>query len=286
VGRALRVGLAGLLGLALTACGAPAQAPPPPRAPTTTASTVPTPNAPAPSSVDSHAPAGFVALSDVDSTIQQDIRYATPHNFVGRPIAGYREPLCILTRTAADALHRVQMAARARGYGLKTYDCYRPQRAVDEFVDWAKHLDDQTMKAEFYPTVPKADLFADGYIGAPTAHSRGSTLDLTLVALPVRPQRGYVPGEPLRPCTAPVGQRFPDNSVDMGTGFDCFDPLAHTLDPHITGPARANRLLLKDLMAGAGFVNYPNEWWHYSLADAPYPHTYFDFPVSRAAVGP
>ena len=236
--------------------------------------------------MDSHAPAGFVVLSDVDSTIQQDIRYATSHNFVGRPIAGYAEPVCILTRRAADALHRVQVAARARSYSLKTYDCYRPRRAVDEFVAWAKRLDDRTMKAEFYPTVVKADLFADGYLGAPTAHSRGSTLDLTLVALPVPPQRAYVPGEPLVPCTAPVGQRFPDNSIDMGTGFDCFDPLAHTFDPRIAGPARADRLLLKDLMAGAGFVNYPNEWWHYSLADEPYPHTYFDFPVARASVAP
>jgi D-alanyl-D-alanine dipeptidase len=194
--------------------------------------------------------------------------------------------LCILTRTAADALHQVQVAARARGYSLKTYDCYRPQRAVDEFVAWAKRLDDQTMKAEFYPSVPKADLFADGYIGAPTAHSRGSTMDLTLVPLPVPAQRAYVPGEPLQPCTAPVGQRFPDNSVDMGTGFDCFDSRAHTLDPRITGAARSNRLLLKDLMAASGFVNYPYEWWHYSLTNEPYPNTYFDFPVSRAALSP
>jgi D-alanyl-D-alanine dipeptidase len=147
-------------------------------------------------------------------------------------------------------------------------------------------LDDQTMKAEFYPSVEKADLFADGYIGAPTAHSRGSTMDLTLVPLPVPAQRAYGPGEPLQPCTAPVGQRFPDNSVDMGTGFDCFDSLAHTLDPRITGAARNNRALLKDLMASAGFVNYPNEWWHYSLTNEPYPNTYFNFPVARAALSP
>jgi D-alanyl-D-alanine dipeptidase len=234
--------------------------------------------------VDSHAPAGFVALSDVDPTILQDIRYATPHNFVGRPIDGYLEPLCILTRAAAQALHQVQLAARALGYTLKMYDCYRPQRAVDEFVAWAKRLDDQTMKAEFYPDVPKADLFADGYIGAPTAHSRGSTMDLTLVALPPRSQPPFVPGQPLVACTAPVAQRFPDNTIDMGTGFDCFDSLAHTADPRVTGTPKANRLLLRDLMAGAGFANYPYEWWHYSLTHEPFPSTYFNFPVAREAL--
>jgi zinc D-Ala-D-Ala dipeptidase len=262
----------------LTACGAPAgpavQSARPTHKPT------PTPTI----SVDSRAPAGFVALSDVDSSILQDIRYATPHNFVGSPINGYLEPLCILTRPAALALHQVQVAARARGYTLKVYDCYRPQRAVDEFVTWAKRLDAQTMKAEFYPDVAKADLFAEGYIGAPTAHSRGSTMDLTLVALPPKPQPSFVPGQPLVPCTAPVARRFPDNSVDMGTGFDCFDSLAHTTDARVTGTPRANRLLLRDLMSAAGFANYRNEWWHYSLVHEPFPSTYFNFPVAREAL--
>jgi D-alanyl-D-alanine dipeptidase len=231
-----------------------------------------------------HAPAGFVALSDVDATILQDIRYDTDHNFVGRPIAGYREPLCILTRQAAESLHRVQTAARAHGYSLKVYDCYRPQRAVDDFVHWGQRLDDQRMKAEFYPQLEKSVLFNEGYIAGPTAHSRGSTLDLTLVALPSGAQRPYLAGEKLVSCSAPQAQRFSDNTVDMGTGFDCFDSLAHTLDSRITGRAMDNRLLLKQLMKDAGFTNYAKEWWHYTLAGEPYPHSYFDFPVARGAV--
>ncbi|MGC9671356.1 M15 family metallopeptidase [Planosporangium sp. 12N6] len=230
------------------------------------------------------APAGFVSLSDVDRTILQDIRYDTHHNFVGRPIVGYHEPLCILTRQAAQALRRVQAAARAEGYSLKVYDCYRPQRAVDDFVRWAQRLDDQRMKTEFYPQVDKTVLFDDGYIASRSGHSRGSTMDLTLVALPARAQRPYVPGEPLVACTEPQARRFPDNTVDMGTGYDCFDPLAHTLDPRVTGPAMDNRLLLKRLMEEAGFANYANEWWHYTLANEPYSDTYFDFPVARGAV--
>jgi D-alanyl-D-alanine dipeptidase len=220
----------------------------------------------------------------VDPSILQDIRYATPHNFVGRPITGYLEPLCILTRSAAQALERVQAQANARGYTLKVYDCYRPQRAVDDFVAWAKDPAQQSMKGEFYPDVDKADLFADGYIGAPTAHSRGSTMDLTLVALPPRAQSAFTAGQPLVSCTAPAAQRFPDNSIDMGTGFDCFDPRAHTADASITAAQRGNRMLLVQWMAAAGFANYPDEWWHYSLTNEPFPHTYFNFPVAREAL--
>ncbi|MEV1287447.1 M15 family metallopeptidase [Micromonospora sp. NPDC049679] len=234
---------------------------------------------------DGQAPPGFVALSDIDPTIVHDIRYQTGHNFVGRPIAGYREPLCILTRQAAERLHLVQTAARARGYSLKVYDCYRPQRAADDFVQWGRHFDDQRMKAEFYPNLDKSVLFTQGYIApGPTAHSRGSTVDLTLIATPARAQRPYVAGEELVSCAAPVGRRFPDNTVDMGTGFDCFDSLAHTVSPRITGQPMKNRLLLKRLMADARFTNYADEWWHYTLADEPYANTYFDFVVARGAL--
>ncbi len=166
-----------------------------------------------------------------------------------------------------------------QGYSLKVYDCYRPQRAVNDFVAWAKDLGDVRMKGEFYPRVEKSRLFEDGYIAAKSGHSRGSTMDLTIVRLPARPTRPYVPGEPLVPCWAPKAERFPDNSVDMGTGFDCFDTLSHTLDPRVTGVQRANRLLLKSAMERAGFVNLAEEWWHYTLRGEPYPDTYFDFPV-------
>ncbi|NGO09582.1 M15 family metallopeptidase [Streptomyces sp. HC44] len=232
------------------------------------------------------APEDFVALRSVDRTILQEIRYFTPHNFVGERIDGYRQSLCILTKPAAEALHKAQTRLLRQGYSLKVYDCYRPQRAVDHFVRWAENLDDETMKGEFYPQVDKTRLFEDGYIAEKSGHSRGSTMDLTLVRLPAKPTRPYVPGEPLVPCYAPQAERFPDNSVDMGTGFDCFDTLSHTLDPRIQGQQRANRLLLKDTLEDLGFVNLPEEWWHFTYKPELYPDTYFDFPVSKKSLVP
>ncbi|MBP2472306.1 D-alanyl-D-alanine dipeptidase [Crossiella equi] len=228
------------------------------------------------------SPSPFVVLRDYAPSIVHDIRYHGPHNFVGTRIDGYPEPQCILTRRAAQALRRAQHAVLRQGYTLKVYDCYRPQRAVDHFVRWAKDLPDEKMKREFYPNVPKNRLFEDGYIAEKSGHSRGSTLDLTLVRLPVRPQRPYRPGEPLVECFAP--HRFPDNTVDMGTGYDCFDPLSHTANPAITGKARAHRDLLVRVMAEAGFRNLAEEWWHFTLNEEPYPTTYFDFPVARRSV--
>ncbi|MFF0646178.1 M15 family metallopeptidase [Streptomyces tendae] len=230
------------------------------------------------------APSDFVALRSVDATIIEEMRYVTAHNFVGERVDGYRQPLCILTRPAAEALHRAQTRLLRQGYSLKVYDCYRPQRAVDHFVRWAEDLDDQDMKTEFYPDVDKTRLFADGYIAEKSGHSRGSTVDLTLVRLPARPTRPYHPGQPLVPCFAPQDERFPDNSVDMGTGYDCFDTRSHTLDPRIQGVQRANRLLLKDTLEDAGLVNLPEEWWHFTYKPESYPDTYFDFPVSAKSL--
>ncbi|MBT2504914.1 M15 family metallopeptidase [Streptomyces sp. ISL-98] len=230
------------------------------------------------------APKGFVSLRSVDPTIIEEMRYTTPHNFVGVPVDGYRQPVCILTRPAAKALHRAQTKLLSRGYSLKVYDCYRPQRAVDHFVRWAKDLDDEAMKAEFYPHVDKSRLFADGYIAEKSGHSRGSTVDLTIVKLPAKDTRPYVPGEQLAPCYAPKADRFPDNSVDMGTGYDCFDTLSHTDDPRIQGVQRANRQLLKGLLGELGFVNLAEEWWHFTYKPEPFPDTYFDFPVARRSV--
>ncbi|MFF5251881.1 M15 family metallopeptidase [Streptomyces leeuwenhoekii] len=249
-----------------------------------TATATPTPTASGRAALEPAAPADFVRLSSVDPTILQEIRYFTRHNFVGERIDGYRQPVCLLTRPAAEALHRAQLRLRPQGYTLKVYDCYRPQRAVDHFVRWAEDLDDQTMKGEFYPDVDKTRLFADGYIAEKSGHSRGSTVDVTLVRLPAKPARPYRPGQPLVPCHAPYDQRFPDNSVDMGTGFDCFDTLSHTLDPRVRGEQRANRLLLKTTLEDTGFVNLAEEWWHYTYKPEPYPDTYFDFPVSTRSV--
>jgi D-alanyl-D-alanine dipeptidase len=230
------------------------------------------------------APADFVALRSVDPTILQDIRYATPHNFTGRVVPGYASPMCVLTAPAARALHRVQQGLVGRGYSLKVYDCYRPQRAVDRFVAWAQDPGDRSMKPEFYPEVDKSRLFADGYIARRSGHSRGSTVDLTIVKLPAAPTRAYHPGERLASCYAPRPQRFPDASIDMGTGFDCFDERAHTQDPRIRGTAHTDRLTLEKTMEGAGFTGIPEEWWHFTYRSEPHPNTYFDFPVSPSSL--
>ncbi|MFI1396887.1 M15 family metallopeptidase [Streptomyces sp. NPDC020681] len=226
------------------------------------------------------APKEFVALRTVDPTIIEEMRYTTEHNFVGEPVDGYRQRLCILTRPAAHALRQAQRKLLRQGYSLKVYDCYRPQRAVDHFVRWAKDLEDEAMKAEFYPLVEKSRLFLDGYIAEKSGHSRGSTVDLTIVKLPALPTRPYVPGEPLAPCFAPKSERFPDNSVDMGTGYDCFDTLSHTDDPRIQGKQRANRQLLTGTLSALGFVNLPEEWWHFTYKPELFPDTFFDFPVA------
>jgi zinc D-Ala-D-Ala dipeptidase len=221
------------------------------------------------------APSSFVALDEVDGTILQDMRYATTYNFVGRRIDGYREPVCLLTRDAARALRRAQAAVTEQGYTLKVYDCYRPQRAVDHFVRWSQNAS-RKLKREFYPRERKSRLFDRGYIARRSGHSRGSTVDLTLVKLPAREQPVW--------CTPRERRRHPDTSVNMGTGYDCLDSRSHTRDPRISARARRNRLLLERTMIEAGFEPYAKEWWHFTLADERYPGTYFDFPVSRSSL--
>jgi zinc D-Ala-D-Ala dipeptidase len=229
------------------------------------------------------APAGFVALEDVDATILQDMRYRTAYNFVGRRIDGYREPLCILERRAARALKRAQTALNEQGYTLKVYDCYRPQGAVDHFVRWSEN-GNQRMKREFYPRVDKSQVFDLGYVARRSGHSRGSTVDLTLVRLPAAEQPRWSRERfPLVRCSAPRRRRFPDNSVNMGTSYDCFDPRAHTVNAK--GHARRNRLLLRDTLDAVGFDDYANEWWHFTLRGERYPDTYFGFPVARRSLG-
>ncbi|MGW6706731.1 M15 family metallopeptidase [Streptomyces sp. NPDC054956] len=204
---------------------------------------------------------GFTALSHVDPSIGQDMRYATAHNFTGAVVDGYEEPVCLLARPAAEALRRAQRDLLRRGYSLLVYDCYRPQRAVDRFVRWAGDAADRSTKAEFYPHVEKDRLIPEGYIAEKSGHSRGSTVDVTLTDLRREP-------------------------LDMGTPFDFFDPLAHTDDPRVAGPARDHRELLRSALAARGFVNLPEEWWHFTYKPEAFPDTYFDFPVSVAAVRP
>lgn len=227
---------------------------------------------------DPKLPEGFVYLRSVDPTILQDMRYYGTHNFLGRRVVGYNAPECILTLPAARQLATVQASLLERNLSLKVYDCYRPSRAVADFVAWAKDLDDTKTRTEFYPTINKDQLFKLGYIAQRSGHSRGSTVDLAIVNLPAAPEPPFDPSAQ-QACFNPLGERYGDNSLDFGTGYDCFDILSHTDNCEIGDEARANRRLLVDLMANAGFENYEREWWHFTLAHEPYPETYFDFPI-------
>jgi D-alanyl-D-alanine dipeptidase len=225
-------------------------------------------------------PPDFVYLKNVEPSIFQDIRYSAYHNFLGRPIKGYEANECILTKAAATALAEVQQELLQSDLSLKVYDCYRPQMAVDDFVNWSKEPADQLMKKEFYPHVDKKDVFRLGYAAEKSGHSRGSTLDLTIVALPAGQEPNYHRGDKLGDCYAPYHKRFKDNGIDMGTGFDCFDIKARSDDQTIGTIPIHNRLLLKDLMVKYGFQPYTYEWWHFTLREEPYPKTYFNFPIT------
>ncbi|CAO4186593.1 M15 family metallopeptidase [Methylorubrum extorquens] len=184
-----------------------------------------------------------------------DMRYAGSDNFVGRPIVGYEAPRCLLTPQAARALARVQASLAPDGLGLKVFDCYRPRQAVADFAAWARDPADTRMKAAYYPRTDKADLFRLGYIAERSSHSRGSTVDLTLV-------------------------RSADGAeLDMGTPFDLFDPSSATDFPGVSPIQSRNRHRLRHAMIRAGFVPYAQEWWHFTLKDEPYPDTAFDRPV-------
>ncbi len=224
-------------------------------------------------------PNGFVYLRDVDPTIIQEIRYAGDHNFVGRPVKSYLTATCILTKPAALALKSVQTELRKKNLSLKVYDCYRPIAAVNDFVTWSQQPSQQQMKQEFFPQVPKELLFKEGYIATHSGHSRGSTVDLTIVDRRDLRQENYQPSQCLVNCYAPRNLRFKDNSINMGTGYDCLDPHAFFANKEVGPTAYANRLLLQTIMIRNGFDPYAKEWWHFSLSKEPYPKQYFDFPV-------
>jgi D-alanyl-D-alanine dipeptidase len=200
-------------------------------------------------------PSGFVDVQEIIPGIYADLRYFTDQNFVGKRIDGYLAPRIILTREAAESLARVQADLVPFGLGLKIFDAYRPQRSVNHFMRWTKDLGDTAMKARYYPNVAKEKLLSQGYIAERSSHSRGSTVDLTIVTLSAA------------------------ENLDMGGGFDFFDPSSRIVDKKSPPAARAHRMLLLNLMLKHGFKSYPREWWHFTLRDEPFPDTYFDFPV-------
>ncbi len=208
--------------------------------------------------------APLVYLRDIDPTIAQDMRYATADNFTGRPLPGYTAADCLLLPQVARALSRVQSDLAAANLSLKVYDCYRPARAVAAMAAWARAKGGADT-SRFYPALDKSKLFALGYIAAHSAHSRGVAIDLTVVP------RGsaaaaFDPSAKYGPCTS--AQRAPDNSLDMGTGFDCFDAKSHTLNASITLVQAANRRVLLEAMRRHGFANYKREWWHFAYRGA------------------
>jgi D-alanyl-D-alanine dipeptidase len=219
-------------------------------------------------------PKDFVYLRDIDSSIEQDIRYAGSENFTGKPVPGYGAPECVLVRRAAEALKAVQAELRAKGLGLRVYDCYRPARAVARFVAWAKEPDDPAAKAIYYPNVAKSELLPN-YIAPRSGHSRGAAVDLTLVPLGGKPKDS----PPSGPCTAPQGSEAPDGSLAMGTTFDCFDAKSGELASNYTAEQHTHRVTLGDAMEAHGFKDYDFEWWHFVLEQEPYSDTYFDFPI-------
>ena len=223
-------------------------------------------------------PPGFVYLRDVDPTIAQDIRYATPDNFTGRPLPGYSAPECILRREAAVALRRVQADLARENLGLKVYDCYRPTRAVHAMEAWAHDGADAEATRRFYPALAKRNLFALGFIAEHSRHSTGTAIDLTLIRLPETPAARFDPAARYGPCTGPAAKRAPDNSLDMGTGFDCFDSRSHGASNAIAPEQRRWRAVLQDTMRRHGFASYFREWWHFSYLGAAEPRAY-DFAI-------
>lgn len=190
--------------------------------------------------------------------LQVEMRYAGRDNFVGAPIDGYERPRCLLSEPATRALAAVQSRLATHSLGLRVYDCYRPQRAVDHFVRWSEEPNEVQSQTRYYPGLNKTELFERGYIARRSSHTRGSTVDVTLVEL------------------RPEGK---DRALDMGTPFDFFDERAHTDSPAVGPLQQRNRRRLRDAMEHAGFVNFAKEWWHYTLRDEPYPDTYGDQPV-------
>lgn len=202
----------------------------------------------------------FVLLSDIVPDAILEIRYYSTYNFVGERIDGYEQPTALLTKEAATALKDVSDELAKKGYRLKIYDAYRPQKAVAHFERWARDTNDTKMKDYFYPNLDKSVLFEQGYILSPSGHSRGSTIDLTLFDMKT------------------------EREADMGGTFDYFGEESHPNYKNITSQQCKNRMILRQAMMNHGFEPLPEEWWHFTLKNEPYPDTYFTFPVNEDSI--
>ncbi|MCF7567022.1 M15 family metallopeptidase [Sabulilitoribacter arenilitoris] len=200
-------------------------------------------------------PEGFVYVKAIIPDLDVELRYNTTNNFIGKRIEGYHSNKLIITKQTAEALKLVQTELQQYNLCLKIYDGYRPQQAVNHFVRWAKILNDTINKSIFYPKVEKENLFKAGYIASKSGHSRGSTVDLTIID-----------GNTGKP-------------IDMGSPYDFFGQESWVNYDAITKKQKENRQLLQAVMLKHGFRNYPKEWWHFTLRQEPFPKTYFDFPI-------
>lgn len=222
-------------------------------------------------------PLKFVYLHEVDKTIIENSRYFSGDNFTARSVPGYTSPHLIATSKAARQLKLANQYFRVHGYQLVIYDAYRPQVAVDSFYDWAKNdlVEDKTLKKYYYPALTKKQLGGQYIKLQRSSHTRGSTFDLTLIKL----------GQSLKPlCPHPRTLNngktiffLDDNTLDMGTSFDFFDPASRTYSKLVSDTAQKNRRFLRQGMQKFGFKAYKYEWWHFQLIDEPYPRAYFNF---------
>ncbi|CAF2145660.1 unnamed protein product [Rotaria magnacalcarata] len=227
-------------------------------------------------------PTGFVYVPDIIPDIQISLRYASNENFMGHIVNGYLSNVSIITRAAAIGLKQAQLLAKDNGYELVIYDGYRPQKSVNQFMNWTQNLNDSQIKKNFYyPRINKEDAFKLGYIAEKSGHTRGSTIDLTLILFGKHVQN------PLKPIERNLTDNFTilyldDGTIDMGSSFDLFDEASHTNSTLVNRTYQENRIILKNIMEQAGFTNYDKEWWHYTLNNEPFPNTYFDFDIDSS----
>lgn len=224
---------------------------------------------------------GFVYLNEVDPTIKVSLKYLGNENFMGKPTDGYKKPVLILTKQAAQALKKVQEEVKKDGYSLVVYDAYRPQRAVNHFVRWSEDIKDQLKKSQHYPRIDKARSFELGYIAKRSGHSRGSTVDLTIIKNDVALQE--VKEQDRKLLDGFIIKLLDDGTVDMGSSFDLMDEASHYINNLIENKYKELRNYLKKAMEKHGFKSYSQEWWHFTLKDEPYSadkdSSYFDFEV-------
>ncbi|GGD02224.1 M15 family metallopeptidase [Hyunsoonleella pacifica] len=203
----------------------------------------------------SQLPDGFIYANSLITDLEVELKYLGTDNFVGQPIDGYNNNCLILTEETVVALKKVQKELKKQNLGIKVYDGYRPQRAVNHFIRWARDLNDTINKAKFYPNVKKSDLFKEEYIASRSGHTKGSTVDITIINIETKQE------------------------LDMGSIFDFFGVQSWVNYKDITKEQKLNREFLQTIMLKHGFKNYPREWWHFTLKEEPFPNTYFDFPI-------